>query len=138
MADDQFTVSDGVNTVTLEAPLTVSIIHEPQRFSSTCNGTWVATDIPRCGPTRLKIEGYNIAMDMGDLNRFWDWFHNRTVLALNDLASGNNPDTDAYYQTFVGYIAKMPEIVESPRKMKPDKFIIEFVITEATTPLVFS
>ncbi len=124
-----------LRNVTLSAPLRLNLQDANiSKYYRDINGTLQKADIAYTGPTSATIVCRQTALKMDDLNLLRYFNHNRVKLYIEDLAqtATPNPDADAFYKEYEGYIIDCAPGVASPAKMDPNTYEITFAIDAAT------
>lgn len=126
-----------MRTCTLEPPLVVRPIYERPRFARDVDGVNRKLDITYTGPTKLNVDCTLKALEMDDVNLLWDILNDRSKVCIIDPAQSAtiDPDSDAYFKQYTGYLTKISDDIASPSKMEGFIYMLEFEIEEVETIL---
>jgi len=124
-----------LRNLTLSPPLRLMPSSDLERFSFDISGGIVANDIAYTGPNRLSVQCFQPSIGMANIGLLYQWWHDRTKLYIDDEATSTtpDPDTDAYFKQYVGYLTEIRGEVESPSKMAPQEYSLEFAIQSVST-----
>ena len=123
----------------MEGPLILDPQYQTEHTYFDINGTVREADLVYYGPTHASLDATNIAASMDDMNLLW-YFRDGggagpVYLNIYDYAQSvtKDPDADAYFVDYYGYIQRMPGRAESPQKMDAETYTIDFKIQSVTT-----
>jgi len=126
--------------MTLNPPLTVKpepVLGPDQRFHYDISETLRQTDTDGKQARKLTIGCTHLAATMMQLNMMRYWLDYEKRLLIEDLSLTDPPSmtTDAMYKTYSGFLVTLPGEIESPGKMIPAEYSIEF-FTDTITSLI--
>lgn len=126
-----------MRTCILEPPLVVRPIYERPRLSRDVDGINRKLDITYTGPTKLVVDCKLVALGMADVTLLWDICNDINKVCILDPAQSAtiDPDSDAYFKQYTGYLTKISDDVASPSKMEGYEYQLEFEIEEVETIL---
>lgn len=125
-----------LRNATFNKPIVMQPMHEKDTTVKDVNGILRLKDIPLLTPDRLIIDATHLALTMAELNLLWDMKEQvRPVFVYDGTFTAANPDftADAYYESYEGYIDKMPPRAMSPSKMEPFEYTIEIDVDTVKT-----
>ena len=123
----------------MEGPLVLDPQYGVEQLYPDINGTVRKADLVYYGPTHASLDATNIAAEMDNLNLLW-YFRDgggtgAVYLNIYEYAQSltKDPDIDAYFVDYYGYIQTMPGRAMSPQKMDAETYTIDFKIQSVTT-----
>ncbi|KPL08314.1 hypothetical protein AMJ86_01165 [bacterium SM23_57] len=126
-----------MRTCILKPPLIVRPRYDKPRLYRDVDGINRKLDISYTGPTKLIVDCTLKALEMDDVNLCWDILNDRSQVCVLDPAQHAtiDPDSDAYFKQYKGYITNISDDIASPSKMEGYAYQIEFDIEEVDTIL---
>ncbi len=123
----------------MEGPLILDLQYQVKQTYRDVNNVVRKADLVYYGPTHASIDATYLAVAMDDMSLLW-YFRDAdgtgaVYLNIYDYAQSltKDPDRNAYFVDYYGYIQRMPGRVESPQKMDAETYMIDFEIQSVTT-----
>jgi len=129
-----------LRNLTLQPPIKLIPQMARNRSYADINAELRDRDLAYVGPTQLSIQcrpkatADNLDEGMPNMTLLHYWLRERGDLFIEDLAQTTVPDlsSDAFYKDYTGRLIMVPGETESPRKMSPAGYSLEFSISAAT------
>ncbi len=124
-----------LESIHLYEPLLMNWTDTRASIVSDINGIGQTIDRNYKGPDKLVIECTQLAALLPELSLLHYWKEYTRKLKIKDMAQtiGVLTSADAYYRAGIGYLIKPPVRAQSPSKMNPYEYELEFKIQAVTT-----